>query len=253
MSRNFISLFGSGGDVLPEAAGANLLTNLISFWELEEATGLRIDAHGANDLTDNNTVTQQTGKVGNCAQFTQANDEFLDIASNATLNVGTGSFSWAGWVFHDTVSGGDNFQTYCAKDDIVTPIRGYLIGFNQTDHAPNNRFTFSCGNNGAAGNDVLDFSIGATVTTWHFVVAWRDVSGSPTINLQVDNGTPESLAHTVANIDGATEFNLGAVGTTLLRMNGRIDQALFAKRVWTPSERTWLYNSGNGRAYSELG
>ena len=42
------------------------IDSLQGFWELlEEASGTRVDAHGANDLTDNNTVLQGTGKVGN--------------------------------------------------------------------------------------------------------------------------------------------------------------------------------------------
>lgn len=36
---------------------------LVSFWELEEATGQRDDSHGTNHLTDINTVTQADGVV----------------------------------------------------------------------------------------------------------------------------------------------------------------------------------------------
>src|SRR3990167_8756463 len=42
---------GASGD------GSDLLTNLVSWWNLSEPTGVtRIDAHGSNDLTDINTV-----------------------------------------------------------------------------------------------------------------------------------------------------------------------------------------------------
>ena len=41
--------------------GSNLLTNLVSWWELDEASGTRVDKHGSNDLTDNNTVTDAEG------------------------------------------------------------------------------------------------------------------------------------------------------------------------------------------------
>ena len=81
----------SGSFLTPRAAagddGDNLLTNLISFWEMEEASGTRVDAVVAsgNDLTDNATVTQNPGKVGNAAQFTLATSEWLSHVSNASL------------------------------------------------------------------------------------------------------------------------------------------------------------------------
>jgi hypothetical protein len=42
---------------------ATLLTGLISFWPLTETSGTRVDVHGSNDLTDNNTVTGNPGVV----------------------------------------------------------------------------------------------------------------------------------------------------------------------------------------------
>src|SRR6185437_5439414 len=77
--------------------------NWISFWELEEASGTRIDAVTAsgNDLTDNNTVTQGTGIVGNCGQFTKVNSESLSRASNASLQF-TGSWSITAWFLKDS-------------------------------------------------------------------------------------------------------------------------------------------------------
>ncbi|MGH2710167.1 MAG: LamG-like jellyroll fold domain-containing protein [Actinomycetota bacterium] len=41
--------------------GADLLTNLADWWDLEEASGTRFAAFNGNDLTDNNTVTQAEG------------------------------------------------------------------------------------------------------------------------------------------------------------------------------------------------
>lgn len=63
-------LIGAPGPRLHRAAAATLLRpsaapppgvdtlldGLVAWWDLEEASGARIDAHGAFDLTDNNTV-----------------------------------------------------------------------------------------------------------------------------------------------------------------------------------------------------
>jgi hypothetical protein len=45
------------------------LTNLISWWSLDEASGSRADKHGANTLTDNNTVLSAAGKKSNAGNF----------------------------------------------------------------------------------------------------------------------------------------------------------------------------------------
>src|SRR5689334_20334394 len=77
--------------------------NWISFWELEEASGTRVDRVTAtgNDLTDNNTVTQGTGIVGNCGQFTRANSKSLSHSSNASL-LFSGSWSTTCWFNKDS-------------------------------------------------------------------------------------------------------------------------------------------------------
>jgi len=76
-----------------------LIDDLVAFWELEEVSGTRVDAHGANDLTDNNTVASTTGKVGNCADFEASNSESLSIADNAALSMGVNqSFTVNCWV-----------------------------------------------------------------------------------------------------------------------------------------------------------
>jgi len=41
---------------ITDVKNSSLATNLVSYWELEEASGTRVDSHGSNDLTDNNTV-----------------------------------------------------------------------------------------------------------------------------------------------------------------------------------------------------
>src|SRR3972149_4825629 len=92
-----LTLGAGGGD-----AAGGIKTSLISFWELEEASGTRTDSHGANNLTDNNTVTQAVGKVGNAAQFTAANSEWLDRANEAGLQPGV-DFTFTFWLYLDSI------------------------------------------------------------------------------------------------------------------------------------------------------
>jgi hypothetical protein len=77
---------------------STLATGLVSYWELEEVSGTRVDSHGSNDLTDNNTVGSGTGIQGNCANLEKSNTEDLSIsdASQSGLNI-TQDLSFSGW------------------------------------------------------------------------------------------------------------------------------------------------------------
>ncbi len=87
-------------------ARADLLTDLKAHWKLNEASGARVDSHGSNDLTDNNTVTQVAGKIGNAAQFTAANSEWLSRGTDVDLGLGADTdCTWAGWFYMDSKPG----------------------------------------------------------------------------------------------------------------------------------------------------
>ena len=83
--------------------GGSLSVSLIGFWELEEASGTRNDSHAnALHLTDNATVTSNTGKVGTAGQFTSANSEYLSRANDALLQTGHIAYTFALWFYADS-------------------------------------------------------------------------------------------------------------------------------------------------------
>jgi hypothetical protein len=51
-----LALYSSGPTLLHANLTAAQKTNLVSWWDFEEESGARVDSHGSNDLTDNNTV-----------------------------------------------------------------------------------------------------------------------------------------------------------------------------------------------------
>lgn len=224
------------------SAGPNLKTGLISFWELEEASGTRVDAHGSNNLTDVNTVTQATGKVGNAAQFTAANSEELNIADNASLSTGDIDFTLAAWVYLDTLP---------TTGSIMTK---WTSGGNQREHMmiyQTGLFRFFVSSNGSASSSVSATTFGAPSTaTWYFVVGWHDAANN-VIGISV-NGTANTASYSSGVFDSSSDFRIGTAGFGGAFMDGRIDQAGFWKKVLSTEEKTFLYNSGNGRAYSAL-
>lgn len=233
----------------PSAAGpSSLLTGIVSYWKMDEASGTRVDSvlTTGNDLADNNTVTQNPGKIAGAGQFTAANSEFLSRASNASLQTGDIAFTWAGWVYLDSLVNG----TMLAKWGTDAGSREYISFFNHDDHAPNDRFTFGVSTDGNAGTFVDATTFGAPSTaTWYHLGMWHDPTAN-TINIRVNNGAANSAAFATGVRSGATTFVFGRLGSaSLYYLNGRWDEVGFWKRLLTDQEWTTLYNGGNGMTY----
>lgn len=243
------------------AAQPTLLTSLVGYWTLDEASSTRADSTAnANTLTDNNTVTQAVGKVTNAAQFTAANSEWLSHTDNAALSTGDIDFTIACWCYFDTVTGGDAGRVLVSRFLTGGNQREYALYYNLADHTPNNRFTFAVSSAGTSATvtNLNATTFGAASTaTWYFVVAWHD-SVNNTLNIQINNGTVDSAAYSAGVFDSTAPFALGSLFTTnattpLYRMDGRIDEVGFWKKVLSSTERSTLYNSGNGITYPFVG
>lgn len=219
--------FGGGG------APSSLLTGLVSFWKLDEASGTRNDSVGSNHLTDNNTVTQNTGKIGNAAEFVSGNSEYLSIADNSDLSTGDIDFTIAFWVYPSIV---DAYQGYVEKG--AGGAREYLVYFD----APVTQFSLVVQNS----NEVHASSFGTpSANTWYFIVAWHD-SVNNTINIQVNNGAVDSQSYSGGVTDGSGMFQVGRISNPIY-CTARIDAMGFWKKVLSAGERTELYNAGSGK------
>lgn len=226
-----------------------LTDNLISFWELEEASGTRNDAHSTNHLTDNNTVGQAAGKVGNAAAFVTANEEYLSVASNAALQTGDIDYTLCAWVYLDTKA---HWQIVLTRDGNGSPAgsREYHLAYNQFS----DRFEFYVFRATDSAVGVVANNLGSPSTaTWYFIVASHDAAAD-TSYIQVNNGTADSAATGGALQAASSEpFRIGADNSPAGdALDGRVDQVGFWKRLLTADEKTFLYNGGNGRSYGEI-
>lgn len=79
------------------AARSSLLTNLTSYWKLEESTGTRVDQLGAFSLTPTNNPTNAAGIIGNSLSCSGASAQFV---KSTTLGLSAVTkFTMAGWFF----------------------------------------------------------------------------------------------------------------------------------------------------------
>ncbi len=226
-------------------------TSLKAYWELNESsdgTGAvtRVDSHGSNDLTDNNTTASATGKVSNGADFELANTEFLSRASNADLQGGNVDFSVVLWFKAE--SGGISNILF-SKDNSVSGEREYVIEIQSDDKV---RWEVNVPTD--SGVLVRPASFTVVTGTWYFLYASHNAA-TDVISVSIDDGTVATAA-VGGSLQAASagEFRLGAreFGGSEGFADAVVDEVGWWKKVLATSEVTWLYNSGNGRAYSDL-
>ncbi len=224
-----------------------LTDNLISYYDCEEASGNLIDIHGANDLTDTNTVGTAAGKVGNARDFEKDNSEYFLHTDNTDLSTGDIDWTFACWVNAETLL---SFPVIANKGwSGSAGAREWVLYFNDSP----NRFEFIVENSSSGTTTVNANNLGAPSTaTWYHIVIWHDASANQ-IGIAVNAGTADTAAHTTGVRDSAGDFRIGASPSQSLYWDGLIDEAGFWKRVLTSQERTDLYNGGAGLAYADFG
>lgn len=108
----------------PESGGANLLEGLYSYWNFDEAGGIRYDSHGPQNLTDNNTVLTTTGVISRAALFVADNSEYLNYYLPYTP---PGGYTWAGWGQLTTITTPGTLLNARDFDIAYTPTTGVYL------------------------------------------------------------------------------------------------------------------------------
>ena len=234
---------GVAGDIFtwrPPAAGPapqdELLDGLISWWGLEAAAGTRIDSHGSNNLTDNNTVGSGAGVINQAAYFTRANSEWLSVADNASLRFP--GFTAAFWLYHASQT---NSQSYISKWSGTPGQSSFLI-----DSTSGKVLRFGAYGDGSAATWVNSTFGELMALNWHFVCARYDGSN---LKLRV-NATADDVLPYAGGIFGGTDpLEVGARGLGTSAVDGRIDELALWNRALTDAQVARLYNGGAGMGY----
>jgi len=218
----------------PFGGHATLADGLVSYWPLDEESGVRADLVGSNDLTDNNTVGfANMGPSGVVADFVNANSESL-TKTGATGIDWTQNFTVSFWINHTPnanynglfAGGTDKTRAYFnpSTEQLVAEIFGTFL--NQ----PVNNITVSLG--------------------WHHVVIVFDQSDSNKGYLYVDGVTegPETIT------PGVTSNNItfGATSGPSNFFSGKEGRAGVWQRAFSSGDVAGLFNNGKGKLYSEL-
>ena len=229
-----------------QMAYAALRTNMSAWYELNEESGTRVDAHNSNDLTDNNTVLFGTGIVGNAADFEVDNaNEYLSVADTADLSI-TGDGTLAYWVNRETAANAYIISKQSTNDN---------ISYNSRIINDKPRFAFFT--NLSTRSEFTSTSVTiANTGQWYCVVWTWDVS-VPSAILYIDStavaDTEDDTSATSIQDSNAT-FTVGALddaGDIINEVDGLIDNVVVVKAIWTQTNVNDFCNSGAGISYAD--
>lgn len=216
---------------------------LVSYWNLDEPSGVRYDSHGANDLTDNNTVgNANSGPKGEVANLIAANTEGF----TKTSFVFPASYTVAGWIKPGTTTLYPTLFHCAAGYPNTTQIAFYI-----NDNSDQNPTHLALLVGDGSGYQQTTLNSLVPKGTYTFVAAKYDAA-TKKASLSVNGGawTDGTALAGVRDATAAT-LNVGVGGT-----NGYFDGQMGRFGLWSAALDTTvltsLFNLGNGKAYSDL-
>lgn len=212
---------------------------LVSSWSLDEVTGTRFDAHGANNLAESAAIGSATGKLGLSTNHIAAASRYLSVASNSTLQ--TGDINWTISLWFKAVD--ISLTTILAGKDNVTADREWQIGL--TGSKP--QLIVWNGNTTQVGS--LTWGSALNSATWYHLTFGHDAINAR-LWVSVNNATPQTAATTGAPGAGGAPLRVGGRPVAPASyFGGNIDEFNFWKRLVGKRQRSALYNGGSGLAY----
>jgi hypothetical protein len=223
-----------------------LTDNLISAWELDEASGDAIDAHNIScggsgcDLSDGNTV----GSSGGWRDFESTATEFFERADHADLSMVNSDFTFELWVNLESKAGSGDANCLLAKGDELLVL--YDNGILATD-----RFLFRI-YDGTTFTTVVANNFGSpSITTDYQLICQYDATADE-VSIKINDGAADTNSHANGVQDSAEAFRLGLAAGNFFPFDGLMRRTRIWKRKLTGAELTWLYNSGNSRSYADI-
>jgi hypothetical protein len=237
----------------PEPAKTSLLSVLVEWWALNEASGNALGSRAGKDLTETSgTIAQAAGPggVGNSRDFEAGDTEHFTRADAALNMNGNQDFTVAAFVNLESIPA-TNFGVV-SKYNSGASQAGYLLYKSAVNKF---QFAVSPDGTGVAGNakEAIWASI-ATTATWYCVFGEHD-AGADTIRINVDStaAAPVVVTGYTGGVFASTaDFQIGAFAAGANNHDGLIAKVALFNRVLTDAEKDWLRNAGVGRTYAEV-
>lgn len=222
---------------------SGLTTNLVSFWNFEDASGPRLDSYGINSLTNNGVVGVGSGMIGSASTFIVSSAQYLSQVNTATMAVSNQDFTVTGW-YYLTTDGTFHYMTG-HYDSNVSTARSWALSYV----AASKRFSFEAWS-ATSSATVAATAFGAPSTaTWIYILC--QYAHNSALTITVNNVSTNSVTYTGGLRAVSVPFEIGGVarnsgGSGASSFGGSIDAVGFWKRLLTATEKAALYNSGAG-------
>lgn len=221
--------------------GNGLLTGLVAYWGLDEASGNALDKHtNGLTLTAANAPGNAAGQVYATARTGNNINQYFYRTAEAALQLGDIDFALAAWIYPADAAN----NAICAVYGLVEANRAILFNVNAGNCG------FYCTNSSGTQTPVI--TAGIDTNTWNFCMAWHDAAANK-IYVQVNDGTPSEAAHTGGARISTDTWTIAALSGNVfgIPLNGRIGPvAMWKNRTLSAADRTLLWNGGAGLAYS---
>lgn len=233
------------GRLIIPASGYNLKTDLVNLWEFDETSGAFAEnSHSPNNYIGffANPTAWETGKLGNCARMAYL-DYNTGMISEGYLVTGF-PFTISAWVNHDTL-GWNGFCFDSHMDEFFDNQGGMQFRFTTGGTV----YCYFFDATGASIAYVYAYEAGTTADTWYHIVVTSSGMNTGQTKLY-KNGNLLTLS---GYSYSSNSFVIGEMAFSGLNYNQgdiRVDQIGSWNKVLSQEEISYLYNGGNGRAYS---
>jgi hypothetical protein len=204
-----------------------LETNLIAHWEFESGA-ITTDSKGAYTLTNNNSVTNATGKQGDAADFESGSSQSLTLAADSAFL--PAAYSISCWINKESNSG---LNAIWSKEASGV---GYVFYTNGTDLSITHQ-----------GVDTLTITGAISTATWHHVVVSWD---GTTIRVFIDGRERGIVVASLVSSTAQQAIGNRSSGVSSGYFDGLIDELSFYQRGLHYGDVLDLYNAGSGIPYS---
>lgn len=239
------------------APANNLLTGLIAYWSLDEASGTRADSHtNGFDLTDNATVGSTAGILGNAADFVAANSEYFNRADDPLLRFNINDYSISFWVNFAAFPTDETGSYYIAQKDDATN-RSFGVNYISNNASTDNGgrgIAVVVGSGGGSRDFLTVIDKGfLTAAQWEHIVIVKRTAGK-VLEGYLNGSLVQFENYVVSAGDNPTKDlvigtdNFSGVPTNFF--DDPLDEIGIWSRALTADEVTFLYNSGAALAYS---
>lgn len=205
--------------------------NLLGHWS---GDGTTTDELGFNDGSINGGATYTDGKIGDTFSFDGTGD-YITVADDSRLDIGTGDWSFSAWVYVDSVASYDGIVTSGAWNSNVD-------NFNFITHVGGTRYWLLASTGSGWWINLQSSSNSLIKDQWQHIVVTLDRDGAQKIYIDGFEDASQSTTNT-NDFDTGSDWNFGEQ-ITYGDLDGEVDDVMMWNKTLSLNEIKTLYNKG---------